>query len=115
MVNEEVQIEPLQNTEVIRVLEEHNIHFGKGPASCTSTVSNACDLRNLFKAAKKKSNDSLSKADFEDPVLEEQVSLSIASSQPTISAAKKRLIAHGLVHVVRSLGRTVNFQVASSA
>lgn len=50
---EELQIEPTANDDVIKILNDCHIHMGKGPASCTDTIGNACDRSNLFKASKK--------------------------------------------------------------
>jgi len=50
---EVIQIEPVENDEVSEILSHRDINFGKGPASSTNTVGNACDRSNLFKGAKK--------------------------------------------------------------
>jgi hypothetical protein len=40
---ESLQTAPVQNDEVMKKLVEFNINLGKGPASCTNTIGNACD------------------------------------------------------------------------
>jgi hypothetical protein len=50
---EEVQIEPLESDNICNSMNEANIDFVKGPASCTGTIGNACDRCNIFKASKK--------------------------------------------------------------
>jgi len=72
---EQIQIEPVENDEVSKILTENKIDFAKGPASSTNTIGNACDRSNLFKASKKvlKSLTSLTLEDFQDPVLEAQL------------------------------------------
>lgn len=50
---EEAQIEPVECEDVCEALDEANIVFVKGPASCTDTVGNACDRSHVFKSAKK--------------------------------------------------------------
>jgi hypothetical protein len=49
---EQLQLQPYDDEEIMTMLEEYRIELGKGPASCTNTIGNACDRSHLLKAAK---------------------------------------------------------------
>jgi hypothetical protein len=110
---EEVQVKPIENDDVDAILFQHKIDIGKGPASCTGTVGNACDRSHLFKASKKvlKCINSINKSDFEEPILEVSVNQSISELRPKLTVAKRSFISKGVVKVVRSLGKVVNPQI----
>jgi hypothetical protein len=50
---EAMQIQLYDDEDVLSEVEKFNVDIGKGPASCTNTIGNACDRSHLFKAAKK--------------------------------------------------------------
>lgn len=112
---EAIQVKPVEDDGIASILDSHMIDLGKGPASCTGTMGNACDRSNLFKASKKvlKSEKSLTVVDFEDPALEQVINAYISDSQSSLSAEKRRNISKGLIKVARSLARVVNFQIVS--
>jgi len=112
---EDAQIKPLEFDHVASILEENKIDLGKGPASCTNTVGNACDRSNLFKGAKKvlKNITSTSKSDFEDNILESKIYAVISLFHPNIPSQKRHFISKGIVKVVKSLAKVVNFQIVT--
>jgi hypothetical protein len=112
---EALQIQPYDCDDVAAIVEECKINIGKGPASCTNTIGNACDRSNLLKAAKKtlKSVTTLTEVDFQDPVLENRIFKEIEHHNRQLSADKRTNICKGLIKIARSLARVVNFQVVS--
>ncbi len=50
---EQLQLQQYDDEKIMTMLEEYSIELGKGPASCTNMMGNACDRSHLFKAAKK--------------------------------------------------------------
>jgi hypothetical protein len=110
---EEVQIKPIDDDEINNALIESRIDLGKGPASCTDTVGNACDRSNLFKASKKilKSHSSITVNDYRDPILENKITSTISENHPSITKAKAQFMSAGVVKIVRSLAKAVNYQV----
>jgi hypothetical protein len=112
---EEIQLKPLEDDEVCRTLSNCNIDLGKGPASCTNTIGNACDRSNLFKASKKvlKSQSVVSKEDFRDPVLEQKIIVATKATNSHITSRKINFIAEGIVKVLRSIGRVINYQIVA--
>jgi len=91
---EEVQIKPVDDDEVNNALMESRIDLGKGPASCTDTVGNACDRSNLFKASKKilKSQTSVTVNDFRDPILENKIKSTISENHISITNSKAQFM-----------------------
>jgi hypothetical protein len=112
---EEIQTKPVENDDISLIPSQQDICLGKGPASCTNTVGNACDRSNLFKASKKilKSQTSLTEQDFRDPVLESKIFSSISTSHPNISSSKAKFLSKGVVKITRSLARVVNLQIVT--
>jgi hypothetical protein len=112
---EEIQIAPVENDDVSRILAEKRICLGKGPASCTNTIRNACDRSNLFKSIKKvlKSIKTTTETDYIDPLLQSKIHVVITSTHPTISTAKAAFLSKGIVKITRSLARVVNFQIVA--
>jgi hypothetical protein len=110
---EDIQIQPLENDEVAKILEDNKIDLGKGPASCTNTIGNACDRSNLFKSTKKVNRhvNSSQKYDFEDLILEDKIFAILARFHSRIGNQKSRFISKGIVKIVKSLARVVNFQI----
>jgi hypothetical protein len=110
---EDIQIRPLEYDDVATILEENKIDFGKGPASCTNTIGNACDRSNLFKGTKTvlKHITSANKTDFEDIILEDKLYAVMSQFHSGIPSAKARFFSKGMVKIVKSLARVVNFQI----
>jgi transposase len=110
---EEIQLQPLEDDNVSNILESNKIDLGKGPAGCTNTVGNACDRSHLFKGGKKtlKCINSVTAVDFTDPLLEMAISNTIQRHNPNISSKKRQFISSGIVKIVKSLGKVVNFQI----
>jgi len=106
---EEVQIKPVDDDEVNNALMESRIDLGKGPASCTDTEGNACDRSNLFKILK--SQTSVTVNDFRDPILENKIKSTISENHISISNSKAQFMSAGVVKIVRSIAKAVNYQV----
>lgn len=112
---EALQMQPFDSDEVMAILQNFNIDLGKGPASCTNTIGNACDRSNLFKAAKKtlKSIASETEVDFQDAVLENHLFQAMEVAHGQLTTEKRRNISKGVVKIVRSLNKVVNLHVVS--
>jgi hypothetical protein len=110
---EEVQMKPVESDDINAILFEHKIDVGKGPASCTGTVGNACDRSNLFKASKKvlKSQNSVNENDYKDPILESSIYSNISTLRPNITPEKRSFLSKALVKITRSLAKVVNPQI----
>ena len=110
---EEVQIQPLENDEVNNILSEALIDFGKGPASCTGTVSNACDRSSMFKSAKKvlRNQKEAKKLNYQDDALENLLIASILKLHPKITTAKRLFLSKGIVKVVRGINQVNSFSI----
>eukprot|EP01036_Dinobryon_divergens_P036267 gene36267-47196_t len=110
---EDIQmIAVFQDDEVGAVLIAHRI-VGKGCATCSGTVGNACDRSNTFKASKKvlKHNlvgKSVHKETFTDPGLVKMLESDMRINYPKITSAKRKHIADGLVRIVKSLAQFYN-------
>lgn len=110
---EEVQLAPLENDAVAKILEDYKIDFGKGPASCTNTVGNACDRSNLFKSTKKvlSSMNTVAAVDYSDPVVESAIYKIISTNRTNFTAANATFLSRGVVKICKSLSKVVNFQI----
>lgn len=112
---EALQMQPFDGDDVMVLLQNINVDLGKGPASCTNTIGNACDRSHLFKAAKKtlKSINSETEVDFIDPVLENKLFKAMEVDHGQLSTEKRRNISKGIVKIARSLNKVVNLHIVS--
>jgi hypothetical protein len=112
---EAIQIQPYDDEDVLSEVEKFNVDIGKGPASCTNTIGNACDRSHLFKAAKKslQSVSSVTRVDFEDLVLENKIFGAIENDHRQLAAERRRNICKGLVKIARSLNKVVDWGLSN--
>ncbi len=55
----------------------------------------------------------MSKEDFRDPVLEQNLIVATKATNSHITPRKNNFIAEGIVKVVRSIGRVINYQIVA--
>jgi hypothetical protein len=112
---EETQIKPVECEDICQGLNNANIDFIKGPASCTDTIGNACDRSHVFKSAKKvaKNSKPYIAADYEDSSLEDVISKLFKDYHPNIHDSKRKVLSKGLVKLIRSLSIVVNHKIVA--
>lgn len=117
MDGEELQISPLEDDNVADILADNKIDVGKGPASSTGTIGNACDRSNIFKATKKVNGKSTKSTvqhvgDFVDTVLQGRISHILSTNHGDFyTAGKLAVISKGIVRIAKSLGKVINHQI----
>jgi hypothetical protein len=105
---EAIQHRPLDEDEVLKMLETERIDVGKGPASC-SIVGNALDASKLFLTIKTalKQGEAVGEAPSFDSELEDRIVLTLGHEQLDISKAKRGKIAAGAVHILHAMKEVI--------
>jgi len=89
---EAIQSKIFENSDVLKVFEDHKIHVGKGPASCSGVIGNALDCGNLFKGIKSKVSNSIGIDLFQTELVERIFN----SLEINFSKEKKMKISNGI-------------------
>lgn len=112
---EATQIQTLDDTEVLSILNDNNIDIGKGPASCSGCCSNALDCGNFFKSIKTSltgksgiGQEKSTNSELENNIINE---LNKFNDKLKLSYERKNKISKGIVHLMEYEMKCLNFSI----